>query len=70
MVQGRSSWESAVVRSEDLPEGADQCEECRGRGMNFNRETLELNTCKECEGLGFEILNMDEELRALIGDGK
>lgn len=70
MDQELSSWESVMVKVDELPEGMGLCENCRGRGMNFDRKTLELNTCKTCDGSGFEILDMDEELQALIGDDR
>ncbi len=43
------------MRREDLPEGTEFCPVCRGRGSNFDRYTLELKRCEECEGQGFVV---------------
>lgn len=50
----------------NIPEGAELCPECRGRGHSFNRENLSLDSCKTCEGDGYVIENIDKELELFL----
>lgn len=53
------------ISREDLPEDMELCPECRGRGLNFNREDLSLDTCVSCNGSGIRS-KIDQELQAFL----